>query len=48
MRNGLRSDKTFMKEATEGEVKQWEEEHQWQWRDGLGLLSKMSEIEPDA
>jgi len=48
VKNGLQSDKTFMKEATEAELKQWEEECQWQWRDGLGLFSKMSEFEPDA
>ena len=48
VKNGLQSDKTFMKEATEAELKQWGEECQWQWRDGLGLFLKTTEFEPDA
>lgn len=48
MKNGLRSDKTFMKEATEAELKQREEDRQRRWSDGLSLFSKMSEFEPDA
>jgi len=43
--NGLCSDKTFMKEATEAELKQWEEDRQQRWSDGLGLFSKLSEFE---
>ena len=48
MSNGLCSDKTFMKEATEAELKQWEEDRQQRWSDGLGLFSKLSEFELDA
>jgi hypothetical protein len=48
VKNGLRLDKTFMKEATEAELKQREEDRQRRWSDGLSLFSKMSEFEPDA
>jgi len=37
-----------MKEATEAELKQREEDRQQRWSDGLGLFSKMSEFELDA
>jgi len=48
VKNGMCSDKTFMKEATEAELKQREEDRQQRWSDGLGLFSKMSEFELDA
>lgn len=48
VKNGLRSDKAFMANATTEELMQREVDRQQRWKDGLGLFSKLSEFDMGA